>query len=181
MDNRRLSMLVISLVLLPTLVLAQQNADIHNAPAVPSTRPSRGSRSSFQQNQLDRIQEQLGATDEEWKVIEPRVQIVRELERSSVARRAGINGRARRGGAVADRVQASPSEATTSPVQQATRELEDSLGSKETKPEEIKSKLAALREARSKALADLSKARDNLREILTARQEAALVMLGILN
>jgi len=182
MAKRRLVISIISLLFWPTLALAQQNSEGQSSQRAPSTRPSRESRSSFQESQLKRIQEQLGATEDEWKVIEPRIVIVQELERNSVARaNGGLNGRGRRGGANAAAAQASSSSATVSPVQQATRELEDSLGSKDTRPDEIKSKLVALREARSKALADLSAARDKLREILTARQEAALVMLGILN
>jgi Spy/CpxP family protein refolding chaperone len=141
-------------------------------------------RGSFQQAQLNRIKDLVGATDDEWKVLEPRVQKVQELQRDSGSRGGGLGGGRGRRGAIptgtAAGATASP-DATSSPVQQATRELQDSLGSKEAKPDDIKSKLTALREARSKAQADLSKAQDQLREVLTARQEAVLVMSGLLN
>jgi hypothetical protein len=45
---------------------------------------------------------------------------------------------------------------------------------------EIKAKLADLRAARKKKEAELEKAQDNLREILSARQEAVAVTLGLL-
>ena len=68
-----------------------------------------------------------------------------------------------------------------SPVQQAAKELQDSLASKQTPADELKSKLTALREARDKSQAELSRAQDQVRELLTARQEAVLVMAGMLN
>jgi len=138
----------------------------------------RGGRGSFQVAQLNRVKEQLGASDDEWKVLEPRVQKVQELQRESNSRPSGGagGGRGRRRGA-----SATPVETTSSPVQQAARELRESLSSKEAKSDNIKSKLEALREARSKSQADLSKAQDHLREVLTARQEALLVMSGLLN
>jgi hypothetical protein len=65
-------------------------------------------------------------------------------------------------------------------VEQKSRDLRASLENKEAKPEELKAKLAAYREARQKAKADLTKAQEELRELLTVRQEAVLVMMGTL-
>jgi len=45
---------------------------------------------------------------------------------------------------------------------------------------EVKAKLADLRAARQKKEADLEKAQKELREILSTRQEAVAVMLGLL-
>ena len=45
---------------------------------------------------------------------------------------------------------------------------------------EIKAKLAALRDARKKKEAELEKAQDELRQLLSARQEAVAVTLGLL-
>ncbi len=63
----------------------------------------------------------------------------------------------------------------------AAKELQDCVASKETPPDEVKAKLTALREARAKSQAELSKAQEQVRELLTARQEAVLVMAGMLN
>ena len=47
-------------------------------------------------------------------------------------------------------------------------------------PEELKSKMTALRDARTKAREELTKARGELKELLTAKQEAALLVMGVL-
>ena len=52
---------------------------------------------------------------------------------------------------------------------------------KDAKPEEIKAKLAALRDAREKAKKDMTQAQADLRELLTQRQEAVMVMMGFLD
>ena len=71
--------------------------------------------------------------------------------------------------------------ADTPAAERARRELERTLENKEAKPDEIKARLTALREAREKAKEELAKAKDSLREILTQRQEAQLVLYGILD
>jgi hypothetical protein len=64
----------------------------------------------------------------------------------------------------------------TSPELDALRKALDNKAS----AAEIKAKLADLRAARKKKEAELEKAQDNLREILSARQEAVAVTLGLL-
>ena len=143
----------------------------------PTTRASAGSREGFQQAQLKRLKDLMGSTDEEWKVLEPRLQKVQDLLRDSGSRSALGSARGRRGGfggAV------SPDTPMT-PVQEAAKELQDSLASKDASPDEVKAKLTALRDARNKLQADLQRAQDQVRELLTARQEAVLVMAGMLN
>jgi cysteine sulfinate desulfinase/cysteine desulfurase-like protein len=46
--------------------------------------------------------------------------------------------------------------------------------------EELKAKLASLREARKASAAKLEKAQDDLRKLLNVRQEAQLVVTGVL-
>jgi len=138
---------------------------------------NRSGREAFQQAQLKRLKDLMGSTDEEWKVLEPRLQKVQDLLRDSGSRSALGSGRGRRGGfggAV------SPDTPMT-PVQEAAKELQDSLGSKDASADEVKAKLTALREARNKLQSDLQRAQDQVRELLTARQEAVLVMAGMLN
>ena len=48
-------------------------------------------------------------------------------------------------------------------------------------PAEIKAKLTQFREARRKKEAALAKAREDLRQILSVRQEAVAVTLGLLD
>lgn len=68
-----------------------------------------------------------------------------------------------------------------SKVTRLTRELWELLDNKETKVEEIKARLTALRDARKKVQQELTKARQQLRPILTLRQEAVLVLSELLD
>ena len=58
--------------------------------------------------------------------------------------------------------------------------LRTALESDSTTPEDIKAKLAAVRAARKKADADIAAARADLLKVVTVRQEAVLVSMGIL-
>jgi len=59
--------------------------------------------------------------------------------------------------------------------------LRDALASQDTSTDDIKAKLQALRDARKKQEADLETARENLKKVLTLRQEAILVEMGVLD
>ncbi|MGA2544330.1 MAG: hypothetical protein ABSG78_22490 [Verrucomicrobiota bacterium] len=65
-------------------------------------------------------------------------------------------------------------------VATALAELKTALSNAKTPADQIKEKLAAVRNARQKAKADLSAAEKNLRLLLTADQETVLVSLGYL-
>ena len=158
-------------------VAQQREGGRGGATTQPGDGANRGGRESFQQAQLKRMKDLLGSTDEEWKVLEPRLQKVQDLLRDSAARASIGSARGRRGGFGG----ALPTDTTPTPVQLAAKDLQDSLASKETSADEVKSKLTALREARAKSQADLARAQDQVRELLTARQEAVLVMAGMLN
>ena len=114
------------------------------------------------------IKTSLKATDDEWSVIQPLLEKVQTKQRETLASRFGAFG-GRRGGDRPDR-SASPE----------TDALKAALESESTSPADIKAKLEAVRAARKKATADLDQAREELRKVLTQRQEASLVMLGIL-
>jgi len=58
--------------------------------------------------------------------------------------------------------------------------LKAALEADGTSTDEIKGRLEALRDARRRAAADLEQARGDLQKVLTLRQEAALVQIGIL-
>lgn len=155
---------------------AGQRSARENAPTTRSA-GGRGSRLDFQQAQLSRLKDLLGPTDEEWKVLEPRLVKIQDLLRDSGARNGIASARGRRGGFGG----ALPTDVAPSPVQQAARDLQESLANKDAAPDDMKAKLTALRDARARLQADLNRAQDQLREVLTARQEAVLVMAGMLN
>jgi hypothetical protein len=171
-----------------------------------------GGRPDFAQMQkewLDRMKDALGATDDEWKALEPRIRQVQQLQREASARGMmfgpppggpggpggppnspnGPRPEAPAGGSNAASPGAAPNSATAprpegqppqSAVQQSAAALQEALGNKDASPDEIKATLMALRDARTKAKADLAHAQDELRELLTTRQEALLVTMEIL-
>jgi hypothetical protein len=120
-------------------------------------------RSAWEQARaIENIKGQLGVSDEEWKVIQPRVEAVYNL----------LNPRPQFGG---------PDTRRTDPVEQRKDELHQVLNDKDASADQIKGKLTALRAAQVNANQELAKARQNLRQIMTLRQEATLVLNGLLD
>ena len=131
----------------------------------------------FRQMMLDRLKDTLVVEDDAWTVMKPRLDTVMALSRET-----GGGGTSMRGLFGRRRPDDTPEPDAESPAtERALRALEKTLENKEAKPEEIKAGLKALREARERAKDELIKAKDKLREILTQRQEAQLVLYGILD
>lgn len=120
------------------------------------------------QQMQERIKETLKANDEEWKVLQPRIEKVTDL---AAQRRAPL---------MAGRLQGGEDSADLSPVRKAMQDLRAAANDEEAGAKDISEKLQALREARNKADTQLEEARESLKEILTKRQEAQLVIMGIL-
>ncbi|MDB5298261.1 MAG: hypothetical protein JWO31_4244, partial [Phycisphaerales bacterium] len=68
-----------------------------------------------------------------------------------------------------------------SPVAKAATELRTVTENKEAPASDITAKLAALREAKLKAKAELATAQKELTEVVTPKQEAILVSMGTLD
>ena len=128
------------------------------------------------ERQIARIKESLQPTDQEWTSLEPKVTKVLTLSRQTggLGMFGGMGMSSRRPGAQGPEV-------PLTPVGKVTDELRKVLENKEAKSEEIKAKLTVLREAREKAKKELAKAQQDLRQGLTARQEAQLVLMGLLD
>lgn len=111
---------------------------------------------------IEDLKGQLGVSDQEWSVVRPRVETVYDLvhPRYQSARGPGLS---------------------SSPVDQRTRALREVLADKEAASEKIKTALSALRAAKEQARQELVKARQDLRQIMTLRQEAVLVLNGLLD
>lgn len=133
-----------------------------------------GGGADWRQQMEQRQKEALGVTDDEWKVLQPKIEKVRTL---AMQARAGVfmGGRGGRGGG-----QGGGDAAATSDAEKKAQALNTALENKDTKPEEIAAKLKELRAARKKAAEELAKAQAELRELLTPRQEAYLVLRGTL-
>jgi hypothetical protein len=113
------------------------------------------------------LREQLAVKDDaEWSLIAGRITTVMELRRALIIGGfGGGNNRSNRSGAVINPEQEALSQA-----------LEDNLPDAE-----ITARLARLREIRKQNEASLDKAREDLRAVLSVRQEAVAVMAGLLN
>lgn len=142
-----------------------------SAPAM-AQENNRGNRGNFdpaefRQRMMTRLKEQLGANDEEWKVLQPKVEKVMTAQNNS---RGGGSGRGGRGGG---------DNQPTTPVATASRDLRQALENNAS-AEDINKKLAAYREARAKGREELAAAQKELKELLTPKQEATLVVNGML-
>ena len=137
------------------------------------------------QQRMTQMREQFEITDDaEWKVISDRITTVSEAQRLSMT--AGMGGGGRGGfggpgGAPGGRGAAGGNRGgrqglNANPEQDALRQaVTDKLPDAE-----IKSRLANLREARKANEEKLSKTQEELRAVLSVRQEAVAVMLGLL-
>lgn len=115
--------------------------------------------------------QRLKATDEEWAVIEPLITKVTEARRMT----RPPAGRGGPGGA------RPPEGAEDSALRKATDALRQAVEDEAAPPETLKARLDELRAARAAAEAELKKAQDELRGVLTVRQEAQLVLMGLLD
>ena len=130
----------------------------------------------FRQRMEDRIKEQLGASEDDWKALQPRVDKVLELQRDANFR-GGFRGGRRGGGQGGPNATQNP---PTTPIGQKAEALRTLLDNKDAKADDIKAALTALRQAREQAKSELVKAQDDLRGLLTVKQESELVMAGLL-
>jgi hypothetical protein len=141
------------------------------------------------QRMMDRMKQQLEASDDEWNALQPKIDKVMTLQRDARFGGGGFRGRGGgRGGnnpggnnpggnnPAANNNPNQPQSA----VAKAAQELRTTLEDKSASPDAIKSKLTALRDAREKARGDLAAAQKELKEVLTQRQEAVLVESGFL-
>lgn len=143
--------------------------------------PGRDRMEQFRQRMNDFLKTSLKATDEEWAVIEPLLEKVEAKQREAMNGRFSALGGRRGGHPGGDQPGADrPEQRPTPPSSPETEALKAVLASDSTPADDIKAKLEALRTAHKKAAADLDLAREDLRKVLTLRQEATLVMVGIL-
>jgi len=139
----------------------------------------RGSRGNFDPAQfrdmmVDRLKEQLApASDDEWNIIKPKLEKVMTARFESMAGGLRFGGGRGPGG---ERQEREPRNET----ERASKDLGDALKNKDTSPDVITAKLAALREAKAKAAEAVKASQEDLKSVLTARQEAVLVVNGML-
>jgi hypothetical protein len=152
-------------------------------------RGDRGGRGNFdpeqmRQRMMERYREALDVkSDDEWKLIEARITKVTDARREIGFGGGGFRG-GRRGGDTNGGGNASATDqggrrgfgGTTSPEVESLQKAVEA----KAPAEELKAKLAKVREARKQKEATLAKAQDELRKVLSVRQEASAVLLGLL-
>lgn len=147
----------------------------------------------FRKQMSERLKASLKVTDDEWAVIQPLMEKVQTKLRDSMStrgfgggggpsgggdpRRRGGDGGGTPSGGTPGAPGGQRTDRPTSPERDALR---TALEDEKTTPEDIQAKLAALRDVRKKSEGELAAAREDLRKVLSVRQEAALVGMGIL-
>lgn len=149
----------------------------------------RGARGGFdpeqmRQRMMERTRERLGVKDDaEWKVIEERLTKVMEARREVGFGGMGMGmffrGPGQRGGQQGDQTQQRRGRFGFTPLPEAEA-LQNAIESN-APAAEIKQKLEAYRNALKDRRAKLTQAEQDLRKVLTVRQEAQLVLDGMLS
>jgi len=164
----------------------------------------------MQQRFADRMKDLLGVSDDQWTAIAPTIDQIRRLQHDISGGGPGAMGFGPGGpggpggqnaqgpdgqqggpqdgppgggppGGFGGGPNGPPTDQQRSDVQQKQADLLALVRNSDSSKDDILAKVAALRDARSQAQADLVKAQATLRSILTLRQEAAMVAVGILN
>jgi membrane-associated HD superfamily phosphohydrolase len=138
----------------------------------------------MQERMLERYKTELKCTDDEWNALKPLVTKVQELQMKSGngMMPGGRGGRGGRGGAQGGpNATAGGPAAATENADDAMSQLRKALADDATSADVIKEKVKAVRAERDKNTAALKTAREELRKVLTARQEAVLMMSGIMD
>jgi len=141
----------------------------------------------MRQRMMDRYKEMLDVDDAAWKAIEPRIAKVTDARREVGGGMRGMFGGGRRGGggpggadtqAQGDQ---QPRRNNFGPAPSAAAtDLQKALDSK-VSTEAIKAKLTAYRDEQKQKQAALVTAQEDLKKVLTLKQEAALVLAGLLD
>jgi chromosome segregation ATPase len=119
-------------------------------------------RAQRQRQAIDDLKGQLGISDTDWAAVKPRIEAAYNLVHPP--QMFGPN-----------------TGQPNTEVQQRSDQLRELLRDEKAAAEQIKSKLAAYRSAKEKVGRDLVTARQNLRQVMTLRQEALLVLNGLLD
>ena len=145
---------------------------------------------------LERLREELGFSDEEWKAVSPMVTKVMTLHRKTRDGRGpgrrgpgrrgpggpeARGGREGRGGPEGRGGRGGGRGGWGGEEDPAAVALQEVVYAEDAKSTDIKAKLEAYRESRKKNEAALAAARKDLLSVLTTKQEAILVLRGMLD
>ncbi len=144
-----------------------------------------GTPEEFRARMAELLKTSLKVTDDEWGILQPLIEKVTTKQRDAMSGRFG--GFGGRGGPGGDRGPGGGGGNTGGgapggdrPGAAESQALRDALEKDGTSAADIAAKLTAVREQRKKAAAELTAARADLQKVVTARQEAVLFSMGIL-
>ncbi|HXI85569.1 MAG TPA: hypothetical protein VNL17_15920 [Verrucomicrobiae bacterium] len=135
----------------------------------------------FQQQMMDRFKERFEMTnDDEWVAVKGLIQKVMDTRRAAMSG-MGFGGRRNAGGGGGgdNAARTGGRGGFNAPPSPEAEDLQKALDVKAS-PEELKAKMAKLRDSRKAKEAALTKAQEDLRKVLTVRQEATAVSMGLL-
>ncbi len=138
-----------------------------------------GGFAAFAAQRMQQLKTDMGATDEEFTALQPKIEKITQLKQELNPRgggRGGFGG-GRRGAAAADPNAAAPAQTD---LQKALAELQAAIQNKDTPADTLKAKLDAYHTAKAATEAELKKDQDDLKSVVTQRQEAVLVVNGTL-
>src|SRR5262245_33950207 len=127
---------------------------------------------TVQRMTLSGLKQRMEVSDDDWKVIEPKLKQVVALRGAAgqLGQFGGMMGFMGMGGGGT----------TVTDVNKAMSELRAAVRDQNAKPEVIAAKLKAWRDARDKARAELAKAQADLVGVLRVRQEGVLLAAGMI-
>src|SRR5262249_43321905 len=127
-------------------------------------------RGIISQLNVAQMQPFLGASDQEWMVLKPRIEKIQALRRIAESR-AGSGGN-NNGNSGNGNNPPTP----RNPVQELQKSLDGAFFDSTVSTQQLQNRLAALRDTQARARQDLAAARSELIDLLTARQEVMLVI-----
>ena len=175
---------LLTLVALAAMPIIRHAQEAPKPPTPGSSNNSGGDRGrfnpeEFRKRMAEQMKTSLKVNDDEWSVLQPLIEKVMDKQRDASSRSFGSSGGRPPGGSSTT----GGGSDSSRPDRAGTAErdaLRTALQNDGASLEEIKAKLNALREIRKKSTAELAAARDELKKVVTVRQEAALVSMGIL-
>lgn len=125
-----------------------------------------GGFAQMQERWTTSMKEQMGATDEEWRAIQPKLEKIMSIQRDM---RTGFRG-----------WRGSESDEPQTDVAKAMAGLRATVEDKNASSDTVSKRLTAFREARDKAREEVKTLQKELKEQVNPRQEAVLVLNGVL-
>jgi len=167
-------LVVLAGLLVSASALAQAGGG--GAPGGPGGGPGgRFDPAQFRQMMMDRLRDRLKASDEEWAVLQPKLEKVMQAQQNSMGG-GGMGMFFGRGGPGGP----GGGNDNPSPMAKAARDLQAAVGDDANVDKaELAKRMAAYREAREAARKELADAQKALLDVLTPQQEAVLLAAGM--